>query len=51
MMPTMFWGGVLVLLGLIPPTCRRSPERLFVNLIEGGSGRDPLLVQFRVPIK
>ena len=51
MMPTMFWGCVLVLLGLISPASRRSSERLFVNLIEGGGGRDPLLVQFRMPIK
>lgn len=50
MVPTIFWCRVLVLLGLIPPASCRCPERLFVNLIEGGSGRDSLLVQLRVPI-
>jgi hypothetical protein len=51
MVPTMLWGRVLVLLGRIPAPCR-SPERLFVNLIEGGGGRDPLLlVQLRMSIK
>jgi hypothetical protein len=51
MMATIFWGRMLVLLGLIPPASCRSPERLFVNLIEGGGGRDSLLVQLRVPVK
>ena len=44
MVPAMLWGRVLVLLGLIPAPCPRSPERLLVNLIEGGGGRDPLLL-------
>ena len=44
MVPTMLWGRVLVLLGLIPAPCRSSSERLLVNLIEGGGGWDSLLV-------
>jgi hypothetical protein len=51
MVPTMLWGRVLMLLGWIPAPCR-SPERLFVNLIEGGGGWDPLLlVQLRMSIE